>query len=380
MTRATLTALSERHDAAGLLRPETLLAGAAQALVVTDAEGRIDRANERASAMLELSGRGASLRIQDLVVPRERARIASAIRQSVESSAAEHDVEATVLHANGAGGLVLLTFLPYMEPDGPRVLIMLRDLTLDRQARDAASMVELAEHRAEAANLRKLADLGRITSGIVHEVKTPLTYVSNNLVLARQSLEAMREQHPALADEVNEVLEMLDGAQQGSTRLARLLLGLRPLSQNRVVQRVRTDLMEVVMDAARTFRGSHGGTTRIDVDLQSAAHVVVDRDEIVQVLLNLLTNAANALGDRGVVTIQLRDNGGPEIRVVDHGPGVPPERLETLFGAYQTTRKDGTGLGLFISRRIVESHHGSLVHEPTAGGGATFILRLPAAS
>ena len=93
-----------------------------------------------------------------------------------------------------------------------------------------------------------------------------------------------------------------------------------------------------------------------------------------------LRNGAQALGGEGTLVLQTRNRDvPPQIRVVDQGPGVPPDVAGHLFEPFRTTKEKGTGLGLFIAKQAVEAHGGTLTHEPTPGGGATFVIQFPAA-
>jgi signal transduction histidine kinase len=123
-----------------------------------------------------------------------------------------------------------------------------------------------------------------------------------------------------------------------------------------------------------------GITFRADID-EGLPLVRVDRDQILQVLLNLVANAENAMEGRGAVRLAARAApGGVVLSIDDDGPGVAPADRERIFEPYVTGSAGGTGLGLAISRRIAEEHGGSLEVDEAPGGGASFRLRLPAAA
>jgi two-component system nitrogen regulation sensor histidine kinase NtrY len=109
--------------------------------------------------------------------------------------------------------------------------------------------------------------------------------------------------------------------------------------------------------------------------------VLADRDQVLQVLLNLVRNALDAMPSGGTLRLAARRAGaGVAFAVSDTGPGVPPADLPRVFEPYFTTKEGGTGLGLAIARRIAEEHGGSLEVESEPGRGATFTLTLPAAA
>ena len=110
--------------------------------------------------------------------------------------------------------------------------------------------------------------------------------------------------------------------------------------------------------------------------------VVADRAALLDVLVNLIGNAAIAVAGRGLITVSAAGTREVDLAVTDDGPGVPPELVPRLFQPFVTGRgrdhaHPGTGLGLAIARGIVERHGGSLRHETVAGGGARFVIRLP---
>jgi signal transduction histidine kinase len=125
-----------------------------------------------------------------------------------------------------------------------------------------------------------------------------------------------------------------------------------------------------------------GAKVAFTVDVEDDLPPVrVDRDQIQQLLLNLLKNAEEAMGERGGVRLAVFREGDRVVFAVDdEGPGVPPSQRERIFEPYVTGRPEGTGLGLAIARRIAEEHGGSLQAEDAPTGGARFALRLPAAA
>jgi signal transduction histidine kinase len=127
--------------------------------------------------------------------------------------------------------------------------------------------------------------------------------------------------------------------------------------------------------------GSSPGVT-IDVAVEPGTRAVADRAALVDVLVNLIGNAAIAVAGRGRIAITAAGTRDLELAVIDDGPGVPPELAARLFQPFVTGRgrdhaHPGTGLGLATARGIVERHGGTLRHEPVAEGGARFVVRLP---
>lgn len=349
------------------------------AMLLVDAEGIILESNDRVAALLNrgenhLPGRGLAGFVDDA----DRGPLARALRLTLQGEEAG-DIDARPARPRGNADLVSFTFLLAPTEVARRVLVLVRDLTREQEARDRATRDEVEAYRAATAETRKLADLGKLVSGVTHELRTPLTFVTNTIALQQQRIHDLARQHPDAAEDLHALAEqnrqMLDGIQ----RVNRLIRELRPLSKNRPHRTSRMDLAELVMDAVRLFRGSTDGQTRVVLDLEATHEVAIDKEDMVNVLLNLLNNASQAMGGRGTIRVETRNQSEPPtIRVLDDGPGVKPEDCERIFDPFYTTKPEGTGLGLFISRRAVEDHGGTLTCSAGPDGrGAAFVVRLP---
>jgi signal transduction histidine kinase len=337
----------------------TLLAHAPLAALELDPSGRVRDCNARAEALLNRPVEALRLLgFADLLRPDDRDRFAAAVQACAGAGEAPPEFEVSLAALEGESPLVAVTLLP-VHDGTPRVLMLLRDLTGARQS-------------------RKMEDLGRLVAGVAHELRTPISYALTSLHAQRAKLDHLLSGEPHTPEDLESLARDNALAVDGLDRAARLLLGLRPLSKNRPRNVVPMDLAELVVEAVRTFRGTFGGSVRVELDLRSTHLVPLDREDMVMVLQNLLVNAAQATGGREPIRVMTRNETvPPEIRVIDHGPGVPPAARARLFEPFHTTKADGTGLGLFISRRAVEAHGGQLTYEDTPGGGATFVVRLP---
>ncbi|HEX2021614.1 MAG TPA: ATP-binding protein [Candidatus Thermoplasmatota archaeon] len=248
-----------------------------------------------------------------------------------------------------------------------------------REARDATLVLlqELPEPSAlpDETHEHKLATLGTLIATVVHELKTPLTYARNNLEVARSGLGKLAAANPATQEEANRLRRMSEDAIEGIERANSIIASLQPLAKNRRRQRAAADVSDIVVTAAKQYRVVNPGGARVSLDLQAMDELVVDKDEVVAALLNLLRNAAQACGAQGRITIETRSEPRARIRVIDHGPGIPPEHAAHLFEPFHTTKKEGTGLGLFIARQAILANGATLEHEATPGGGATFTIQ-----
>ena len=214
----------------------------------------------------------------------------------------------------------------------------------------------------------RLAALGRVVSGVAHEIRNPL----NSLRLTLELLDRRVRKGAAAGEEVREAIDEVDRLDQ---TLGRLLTFGRPDVHNRRVH----DLQPLVDRAVRIV-GDQARKKDVRLVLHAATGPLkaeVDALAIEQILINLLMNAIDASPERGTVTISTRVGiDGVRVEVADTGRGIEPTDREQIFNPYFTTKENGTGLGLAISREMASHHDGSLEFESNEDG-TTFALLLP---
>src|SRR5262245_24605122 len=273
--------------------------------------------------------------------------------------------------AREAGAYAFLEKPGDMTPE--KILTVLATALARRRAEQ-----ELEAARRQVAMSEKLSTLGTLVSGVAHEIRTPLTYVTNNLFLIRQRLEQAARGRPELAPLVDEVVRYGKAALDGVARIDRLVEDLRRFARREEGGPVEADLREVVGVAVDLFRATRRGRIDVRAELRSVPPLWLDTGQVQQVVLNLLTNAAEAMPAGGLVRIATRAvPGGGEIEIEDHGDGIAPDVRDRLFHPFFTTKAEGTGLGLSISQRIVEAHGGHIRFESHPGRGTTFFVFLP---
>jgi C4-dicarboxylate-specific signal transduction histidine kinase len=236
------------------------------------------------------------------------------------------------------------------------------------------SHARLQQAQQQLVRSERLATVGQLTAGIAHELNNPIAVLQGNLDLLRELLgphAATVRDEIALIDEQAERMRLL---------MAQLLQFARPGEYAAYVERVEP---RAALDEALRLVAHLLGRARIAVRRDDAAtHApLVNRRELQQVLVNLLANAVHAMPDGGTLMLATRDaDGGVEISVADSGPGLSEELLAQVFEPFVTRKKDGTGLGLWISRMIVERYGGELraANRDDGASGAVFSLRLPA--
>ena len=230
----------------------------------------------------------------------------------------------------------------------------------------------LRRQREQMVAQEKLVTVGRLAAGVAHEVGNPLAAVLGYVDLLLHDEPADGERREPL-ERIRKETDRIRGI------VADLLEYSRPLQGS--VEAVRVgDAVEVALSLVRPQ--PRFGEVEVVRELRDdVPAVAAAQNRLVQVLLNLLLNAADAMGGRGRITITARADGSDavELRVADSGPGVPAELRAQIFDPFFTTKEpgQGTGLGLSISRSIVEAYGGTLTVADGAGGGATFVVRLP---
>jgi len=251
-----------------------------------------------------------------------------------------------------------------------RVAEATRELAARNEAlRRANEMLFDLQHQLGRA--QRLATLGQLTATIAHEIGTPLNSVAVHLQLLTRSL-GLTEQDRRRLTIIDEEIRRLVGTVQEMLAATRgEARPLEPADLNQLVRGV-ADLMAPVFAAK-------GIACAFAMD-DGLPKVRADANQIQQVVLNLLTNAVDAMPAGGSLQIHTgRAEDAASLRVVDSGPGIPPAARDRIFELFFTTKErgGGTGLGLAICRQIVEAHRGSIGVVDNPGGGAAFEVRLP---
>jgi PAS domain S-box-containing protein len=256
---------------------------------------------------------------------------------------------------------------------GAEVVGAIQDVSRQRRSEEA-----LGELRSELAHVSKVASIGALTASIAHEVNQPLTGVVTN---AGTCLRMLAAEPADLEGARTTARRAIRDAERAADVIARVrsLLARRPPAAGPV------DLNESAREVIALSRGELqrcGATARLELaeDLPPAAG---DRVQLQQVIINLVRNALDAMagvGDRPrEVVVRTERHGDGEIclRVRDSGVGFEPRDAERLFDAFYSTKPDGMGIGLSVSRSIIASHRGRLWAEANDGPGATFAFAVP---
>lgn len=329
-----------------------------------DAEGRMLEAN---STALEAIGRSLG-EVQGTLFwetpwwshsVEEQARVRDAVRRAAGGEFVRFEAQT----GSRGGALLDLDFsLKPIRGEGGEVVFLLpegRDISLIKRTQ-----------RAETGFLRTLASLGESAAVLAHEIRSPITAINQAL---RAVAERLGTDDVAVLDELVGRLRKLEAMLQ------------RTLSFGKPLQLVleRTDLVEVVEGLLPPLEAvAREAGIRIEREFpdRGRAWAMADASHVEEVLQNLIQNGIEALAEGGVLRITVEPSGSmPSIRIDDDGPGVPLCKRDRIFELFQTSKDVGTGIGLAVSRKIIDEHGGKLTVSDSPLGGARFTVALPSA-
>jgi PAS domain S-box-containing protein len=231
--------------------------------------------------------------------------------------------------------------------------------------------------QADMAHVSRVNTMGELVASISHELHQPIAASILNANLAMQFLERNPPDLTQARDRTAKIMEVGTLASEIIDRLRSLYTKEPPKRESLAVNEVISEMVELLRGQA--IRHAVSLRANLASDLPNA---IADRVQVQQVLMNLMLNGIEAMNETGgVLTVnsQLRENGQIAVFVNDTGPGLPPGKADQIFDAFFTTKPQGSGMGLAISKSIVESHGGRIWANRNGGRGATFHFTLPAA-
>lgn len=247
-----------------------------------------------------------------------------------------------------------------------------RDITEHKRAEEQAR-----RHQAELAHVARLSTMGEMATGLAHELNQPLSAIAN---FARGCIRRLRSGQVA----AEELIEPMEEVCEQAERAGEILRHVRDFVRKSDLKMNKVDInhtVRTIMKLVDLEARQHGAAIRLDLAEQLPS-VRADQIMIEQVICNMVRNAAEAMDEARVarreVVIRTRPNGGGtvEVEISDTGPGISATIADHVFDQFFTTKPDGVGMGLSISRSIVEAHGGRLSLEP-AFVGASFRFTLP---
>jgi len=240
-----------------------------------------------------------------------------------------------------------------------------------------AERERLRQAQADLAHINRVTTMGELTASLAHEIKQPITAARTD---AKTCLRWIERDYP----DVEEAREAASRMVKDVTRAADIINSISLLFKKDAAQREFVDVNELIREMIVLLRSeANRYSLSIYTELaEDLPKVMADRVQLQQVFMNLMLNGIDAMKETaggGELTIKSEsDDGQLLISVSDTGVGLPPEQAEQIFRAFFTTKDNGTGMGLPITRSIIESHGGRLWVSDTLGRGATFQFTLPA--
>jgi len=245
------------------------------------------------------------------------------------------------------------------------------------------TLIQLSQTQDELVNSAKMAALGELVAGIAHEMNTPLgVLISSHDMIEKIFNLLSQDQTPDRRGQLNHYLKTnIELGREASGRVTQIIRSLRTFGRDDQQEQHTASLADLITSTLVLLASKFKSSITVHTDIVEAANVRCYPGQISQVLVNVLTNASQAMGGKGDIYIELqRGMHCWELTIRDTGPGVPPHLVERIFDPGFTTKGVGvgTGLGLSISRKIVEQSHGGRISVSNhRDGGAIFRIEMP---
>lgn len=267
--------------------------------------------------------------------------------------------EQSAMRRNGERFPIGYSVTPLVSADGGESgwILVFQDLT------------EISQLRVAAERAERLAVLGRLSAGLAHEIRNPLSSIAGSVELVRESPRIDKEERHLLSIVLAE-----------SERLNELVTTMLQVGKPSELRRSDTDLAQVVREVTAIAQANRAEAAGITIEHRASGSVIasVDVDQFRQVLWNLLKNAIQASPTGSTIGIGIEERGDTAVlSVMDEGAGIDPAQRDRIFDMFYSERTHGAGIGLALVRQIVDAHGGTIEAESNSGRGATFRVTLP---
>jgi PAS domain S-box-containing protein len=309
--------------------------------------------------------------------PGDRDRVRREVFLERPDEGSDFDVDFRIVLPGGAVKYVRSTGHPVRNISGDLLEYVGTSIDVTERKRAEEERERLRQVQADLAHLSRVTTMGELTASLAHEIRQPISAAVTN---AKTCLRWLVRDAPDLA----EASEAASRIVKDATRAADIISRISLLFKKGALQRDLVDVNEVIREMIVLLR-SEANRYSISIRIELAEDlpmVMADRVQLQQVFMNLMLNGIDAMKGmtgEGELTIKSKaDDGQVLVSVSDTGVGLPPEQAEQIFKAFFTTKDEGIGMGLPISRSIIESHGGHLYATGGSGRGATFQFTLPA--
>jgi two-component system, LuxR family, sensor kinase FixL len=352
----------------------SLIENALDLIALLDADGTIRYVSPSHEPVLgyrpeELVG----TQVFDLVHPDDRQQLRDAFAEALRTAGVPHTVEFRFRHRDGSWRVIAARGTSLLhDPVVASVVVNSRDVTARRRAEQ-----EARQRQAELAHMLRVQTIDEMAAGLAHEINQPLSAIVSYASGAVRRLQTGSADPPTLLAVMEEITVQARRADEIVRRLRRFVRKQEPRTEPVNVNDLVREVAGLVDDDVRM----HGVGLRLQL---AAVPPVVQGDavQLEQVILNLVRNGLEAMaqcrdGDRRLSICTSCAADAVEVAVADTGDGVAPSVAEKMFDPFFTTKPGGLGMGLAISRSIVEAHGGRLWATPGPGRGVTFRFRVP---
>ena len=309
----------------------------------------------------------------ETIHPEDRAGVTATLEQAIHTRT-DYDIrEFRVCHPDGT--LRFLRTIGHHSPSSEMGYYV--GITMDITERKKAEQEreKLRQLEADLQHINRVNTMGELAAALAHEIKQPIAAAVANAGACLGFLEGERP-------DILEAREAASGTIGSARRAAEIIDHVRSLFKKSFPQREPVEVNELIREVALLLHNDiRRNSVIVHLELaENLREVAGDRVQLEQVLMNLMLNAIEAMRDAGgdlTITSQSTDDGHLVVSVSDTGLGVPANKIDQIFDTFFTTKPQGTGMGLAISRSIVESHGGRLWATSDSGRGATFRFTLP---
>jgi signal transduction histidine kinase len=237
-------------------------------------------------------------------------------------------------------------------------------------------ITEKEEMENQIIQSEKLAVIGRLVAGISHEIRNPLAIINQSAFMVKRRIQKLCSN----VDNIDNILESIERIERNVIRATDIIERLLNFSKPYYTKAEKVNLKEVVEEAIKLATLQ---TQKSDIQFSKKlldVYVKGDKNALIQLFINLILNAIEAIENKGKITIKiipLKREGNVKVVIKDTGKGIPEEIMDKIFEPFFTTKEKGTGLGLAVSYRIVQDHGGKMLVNSKEGKGTEFILIFP---